>query len=75
MYAQSDSGVSDDPFLIYLEQGTHRIILYSHNEPFVLSSVKLAAPQKYIGYDEYLKNTARLKTATGGNYTRRKQLP
>lgn len=66
MYAQSDSGVSDDPFLIYLEQGTHRIILYSHNEPFVLSSVKLAAPQKYIGYDEYLKKHGAVENGDWG---------
>lgn len=61
-FAVSDSGVSDDPFLIYLTKGTHTFILYSFNEPFVLSEITFCSPEKPISYEEYIAKYGKVNT-------------
>ena len=53
-FAMSDSGVSDEPFMIYLSEGTHTLVVYSFNEPFVLGDITLCAPEKLLSYKAYL---------------------
>lgn len=53
-FATSDSGVSDQPFLVYLTAGKHSIVVYSFNEPFALAGITLCAPETHLTYEEYI---------------------
>ena len=49
-FATSDSGVTDQPFLVYLTAGKHSIVVYSFNEPFALAGITLCAPEEHLTY-------------------------
>lgn len=65
-FAVSDSGVSDQPFLIYLTKGTHSLVVYSFNEPFVLGDITLCNPTKSMSYKEYVTKYGQIKDGEWG---------
>ncbi len=65
-FATSDSGVTDNAFLIYLTAGTHSLVLYSFNEPFVLANITLCSPDETISYEEYLKKYGKVEDGKWG---------
>lgn len=65
-FAVSDSGVSDQPFLIYLTKGEHSLVVYSFNEPFVLGDITLCTPAKHMTYKEYVAKYGKIKDGEWG---------
>ena len=65
-FAVSDSGVSDQPFLIYLTKGKHSLVVYSFNEPFVLGDITLCTPSKHMTYKEYIAKYGQIKDGEWG---------
>ncbi len=65
-FAISDSGVSDDPFLIYLTKGKHSLVLYSFNEPFALSEITLCVPDEEKSYKDYVEEHGKITDGTWG---------
>lgn len=65
-FAISDSGVSDQPFMIYLTKGTHSLVVYSFNEPFVLGEITLCTPSKHMTYKEYVAKYGQIKDGEWG---------
>lgn len=65
-FVVSDSGVSDQPFLIYLTKGTHSLVVYSFNEPFVLGDIILCNPTKQMSYKEYVAKYGQIKDGEWG---------
>ncbi len=65
-FAVSDSGVSDQPFLIYLTKGKHSLVVYSFNEPFILGDITLCTPAKHMTYKEYVAKYGQIKDGEWG---------
>lgn len=65
-FAVSDSGVSDQPFLIYLTKGMHSLVVYSFNEPFVLGNITLCTPSKHMTYKDYIAKYGQIKDGEWG---------
>ncbi len=65
-FATSDSGVSDQPFLVYLTAGKHSIVVYSFNEPFALGGITLCAPEEHITYEEYISKNGKIVNGEWG---------
>ena len=65
-FATSDSGVTDQPFLVYLTAGKHSIVVYSFNEPFALAGITLCAPEEHLTYEEYLAENGEIVDGNWG---------
>lgn len=49
----SNSGWSEEPYLIHLEAGAHQITLSAVKGDFLLNSLQLNVPETIPGYEEY----------------------
>lgn len=65
-YAKSTTGVTVDPYAIYLTAGTHTITVGGPNQAVAVSSLKLAAPEQLLSYKELSKkyDTSEVKAKT-----------
>lgn len=55
-FAKSATGVTVDPYAFYLTAGVHTITVGSPEQAVAVSSVKLAAPEQIVSYEELSKN-------------------
>ena len=52
----SNSGWSEEPYLLYLEAGSHQITLSAVKGDFLLNSLRLDVPETVPSYEEYRAN-------------------
>ena len=64
-----NEGYYSAPLMFYFEKGTNTLTIKSSGDAFNLYNIILTAPEKYIGYSEYKKNTANLENNVKNDYS------
>lgn len=67
-YLFDNEGFYSTPLMFFLEAGENQITLNSNGDAFILYTIALTAPVKYLSYDEYKANNKSLSNNVNEGY-------